>query len=94
MLTDEERESVRLGALAKELKAHAGWVAYTKAVEDLRRVYLPQAMKRGDSDFEKGAVYAIDLVLTCLDATIERRDELIERERATPDEETSDVDAG
>src|SRR5215471_15770517 len=80
MLSEEEREHVRLGALAKELKEHSGWSAYLAAVGDLRRVYLPQALARGDSDFEKGAIFAIDLVLTCLDATIERREELLSRE--------------
>jgi hypothetical protein len=82
MLSDEERDFVRLGALAEELKKHDGWSAYVRAVAMLRESYVPRALARGDSDYEKGAVFAMDLVLTCLDATIERRKELLERERA------------
>ena len=71
MLSEPERDAVRYGALAEELKAHPGWSAYVHAVSELRLVYLPQALAKGMTDYEKGAIFAMDLVLTCLDATIE-----------------------
>jgi len=93
MLSEPERDAVRYGALAEELKAHPGWSAYVHAVSELRLVYLPQALAKGMTDYEKGAIFAMDLVLTCLDATIDRRKELLERERALSPEDADAAEA-
>ena len=94
MLTSDESEEVRLGGLAIELMGHPGWLAYSKAVENLKRVYAAQALTRGDTNFEKGAVYAIDLVMTCLDATIDRRKELLAREASLRATRREDEESG
>lgn len=87
MLSDEERDIVEAGRLAKKLIEYPEWKMFTGAIEKLRENFTTQALQRGDKEYEKGAVFAINLVLSAPTDTITAREELLARERRLHPEE-------
>ena len=93
MLSESERDAVRAGNLAEQMKQSPWWPVFLASLDAQKEIWLRDALRKGETDFEKGAVYAFDLVRAAPDATIERRDELLARERALSATEDEGGDA-
>jgi hypothetical protein len=87
LLSDSERAIVHDGALAKRLLEYEEWMAFVRAVGELKGTMVARSLQKGDTDFEKGAVFAIDLVMGAPRNTIEERERLLAREASLSESE-------
>lgn len=80
-LSEEELLALRLGKLARDLVAHPCWEAFSAGVRDVQTFYTVRALAKGETEFEKGAVFGLSLVLRLPHDTIETRDEVLAAHR-------------
>ena len=81
MLSEDERAAVKMGGIAKKLIEYPEWTFFEESIKMLRATYGRLAVQRGETEFEKGALFAIDLVLQSPQDTIDERKRLLDREK-------------
>lgn len=88
MLSDEEKHKIVSGRMAEKLVKLPEWELFDRDVREMIRLWENSALQRGETNFEKGAVFGMKLLINAPSEMIAEMKELVKREAATEDSES------
>jgi hypothetical protein len=76
----DEQDIVDSGIHSRQLLESPAWVAFAAALEEVKRMRIQLALQNGNTDYLKGEVSGIGLVLETPGKIIEAMEEILARE--------------